>query len=213
MRCATSEGYASRAAAGGAVGGRARARNGHSGAGQVGQNCPPLAQPLPARLVGASGTAPVAFPPGNLDWLEGVLQSMLSLEDFEKYKGTFDPTPQKEEVPLALQLAKNTKERGVLAHIEHERGLVRDFETKFKKHTEVLVELMERKYTLQKEIEELEALSAAAESQQCNNGDLPARVLRKALARLGLVRLFLHTRLLLKTFLRMRTRMMRKWIR
>ena len=72
---------------------------------------------------------------------------------------------------------------------------------------------MERKYTLQKEIEELEALSAAAESQQCNNGDLPARVLRKALARWGLVRLFLHPRLLLKTFPRMRTRMMRKWIR
>ena len=58
-------------------------------------------------------------------------------EDFEKYRGSFDPTPQKEEVPLALQLAKKTKERsGVLAQIEHERGLVRDFETKFKKHAE-----------------------------------------------------------------------------
>ena len=36
----------------------------------------------------------------------------------------------------------------------------------------VLVELMERKYTLQREIEVLEALSAAAESQQGNNGEV-----------------------------------------
>ena len=69
---------------------------------------------------------------------------------------------------------KDQGEGGVLVQIEHERGLVRDFETKFKKQTEVLVELMERKYTLQREIEELEALSAAAESQQGNNGDFPA---------------------------------------
>ena len=179
-----------------------------------GQNVPPLAQPLPAGLVGMSVTAPRAFHPGNLDWLEGFLQSILSSEDFEKYKGRIDPAPQEEEVPLALQLAKKTKERGgVLAQIEHERGMVRDFETKFKKHSEVLVELMERKYTLEREIEELEALSAAAESQQGGMETFWPRALRKALARQGLVSLFLPpSSLLLSLFPKMRTRMMRKWI-
>ena len=48
-------------------------------------------------------------------------------EDYEMYKGSFDPTPQKEEVPLAMQLAKKTKERGsVWAQIERERTLVSD---------------------------------------------------------------------------------------
>ena len=125
------------------------------------------------RLVGhvdasASGGVP-AFPAGQLDWLKNFLQEILSPEDYLKYKSSFDPTPQKEEVPLALQLANKTKERGtVLAQIERERGLVRDFEVKFKKHSEALVELMERKYSLQREIEELERLSAAAEEKQCN---------------------------------------------
>ena len=84
-----------------------------------------------------------------------------------KYKSSFDPTPQKEEVPLALQLANKTKERGsVLAQIERERVLVGDLKTKYEKHTETLTQLMERKYSLQREIEELEALSTAAEAKQ-----------------------------------------------
>ena len=84
-----------------------------------------------------------------------------------KYKSSFDPTPQKEEVPLALQLANKTKERGsVLAQIEREQVLVGDLKTKYEKHTETLTQLMERKYSLQREIEELEALSPAAEAKQ-----------------------------------------------
>ena len=84
-----------------------------------------------------------------------------------KYKSSFDPTPQKEEVPLALQLANKTKERGsVLAQIERERVLVSDLKAKYEKQTETLTQLMERKYSLQGEIEELEALSAAAEAKQ-----------------------------------------------
>ena len=71
----------------------------------------------------------------------------------------------KEEVGLALQLANKTKERGsVLAQIERERVLVRDVKTKYEKYTETLTELME--YSLQREIEELEALSPAAEAKQ-----------------------------------------------
>ena len=49
-----------------------------------------------------------------------------SPEDYLKYKSSFEPTPQKEEVPLPLQLANKTKERSnVLAQIERERVLVR----------------------------------------------------------------------------------------
>ena len=73
-----------------------------------------------------------------------------------KYKSSFEPTPQKEEVPLALQLAKKTKERGsVLAQIERERVLLGDLKAKYEKHTETLTQLVERKYSLQREIEEL----------------------------------------------------------
>ena len=91
----------------------------------------------------------------------------MSPAGFEKYKGRIDPTPQKDEVPLALQLAKKTKERGsALAQIERERVLVGDLKTKLEKLTETLTELMDRKYSLQRENEELEAFSAAAEAQQ-----------------------------------------------
>ena len=90
----------------------------------------------------------------------------MSPQNFEKCKGRFDPTPQKEEVPLAMQLAKKTKERGsVLAQIERERALVGDLKPKYERH-------MERKYSLQREIEELEALSTAAEAQQGIHVDL-----------------------------------------
>ena len=60
-----------------------------------------------------------------------------------------------------------TKERGsVLAQIERERVLVGDLKAKYEKHTEALTQLMERKYSLQREIEELESLSAAAKAKQ-----------------------------------------------
>ena len=132
------------------------------------QSFPPLNQPVPTGRVETSGTGGVpAFPAGNLDWLKNFLQEILSPEDYLKYKSSFDPTPQKEEVPLALQLANKTKERGsVLAQIERERVLVGDFKAKYEKHTETLSQLMERKYSLQREIEELEMLSAAAEEKQ-----------------------------------------------
>ena len=53
-----------------------------------------------------------------------------------------------------------------MAQIERERVLVGDLKTKYEKHTETLTQLMERKYSLQREIEELEMLSAAAEEKQ-----------------------------------------------
>ena len=132
------------------------------------QSFPPLNQPVPTGRVETSGNGSVpAFPAGNLDWLKNFLKEILSPEDYLKYKSSFDPTPQKEEVPLALQLANKTKERGsVLAQIERERVLVADFKAKYAKHTETLAELMERKYSLQREIEELEMLSTAAEEKQ-----------------------------------------------
>ena len=106
------------------------------------QSFPPLNQPVPTGRVETSGTCGVpAFPAGNLDWLKNFLQEILSPEDYLKYKSSFDPTPQKEEVPLALQLANKTKERGsVLAQIERERVLVADFKAKYAKHTETLAE-------------------------------------------------------------------------
>ena len=132
------------------------------------QNFPPMNQPLPVGIVDAAASGSVfAFPVGNLDWLKNFLQQILSPEDYLKYKSSFEPSPQKEEVPLALQLANKTKERGsVLAQIERERVLVGDLKAKYEKHTETLTQLMERKYSLQREIEELEALSAAAEAKQ-----------------------------------------------
>ena len=54
----------------------------------------------------------------------------MSLEDYQKYKSSFDPTPQKEEVLLAVQLGNKTKERGtVMERIEHYRIVCRDLET------------------------------------------------------------------------------------
>ena len=88
------------------------------------QSFPPLNQPVPTGRVETTGTGGVpAFPAGNLDWLKNFLQEILSPEDYLKYKSSFDPTPEKEEVPLALQLANKTKERGsVLAQIERMRN-------------------------------------------------------------------------------------------
>ena len=44
--------------------------------------------------------------------------------------------------------------------------MVSDLKAKYEKHTETLTHLMERKYSLQREIKELESLSAAAEAKQ-----------------------------------------------
>ena len=76
------------------------------------QNFPPLNQPLPVGLVdaAASGTVP-PFAAGSFDWLVPFLQQILSPEDYQKYKSTFEPARAKEEVPLAVQLANKTKER------------------------------------------------------------------------------------------------------
>ena len=53
-----------------------------------------------------------------------------------------------------------------MAQIEREPVLVGGFKAKYEKHTETLSQLMERKYSLQREVEELEMLSAAAEEKQ-----------------------------------------------
>ena len=78
------------------------------------QNFPPLNQPLPVGLVdaAASGSVP-AFPAGSLDWLVAFLRQVMSPEDYEKYKSSFE-SPAEEEVPLAVQLANKTKERGTV---------------------------------------------------------------------------------------------------
>ena len=129
-------------------------------------NFPPLNQPSSVGQVdaAASGTVP-AFPAGNLDWLVAFLRQIMSPEDYEKYKSSFDPTPAKEEVPLAVQLANKTKERGtVMGRIEHYRNVCRDLEIKLMRQGELLDENIARKATLQDEINELEARIAEEES-------------------------------------------------
>ena len=130
------------------------------------QNFPPLSQILPVGLVdaAASGSVP-AFPAGNLDWLVAFLRQVMSPEDYEKYKSSFELSPAKEEVPLAVQLANKTKERGtVTGRIEHYRNVCRDLETKLMKQSELLEEAVERKATLQNEINELEVRIAEEEA-------------------------------------------------
>ena len=81
----------------------------------------------------------------------------MSPEDYHKCKSSFEPAPAKEDVPLAVQLANKTKERGtVMGRIEHYRNVCRDLETKLMKQSELLEEAVERKATLQNEINELE---------------------------------------------------------
>ena len=121
---------------------------------------------MPVGLVdaAASGSVP-AFPAGNLDWLVAFLRQIMSPEDYEKYKSSFEPSPAKEEVPLAVQLANKTKERAVMGRIEHYRNVCRDLETKLMKQSELLEEAVARKATLQDEINELEARIAEEESR------------------------------------------------
>ena len=131
------------------------------------QNFPPLNQPLLVGLVdaAASGSVP-AFPAGSLDWLVAFLQQIMSPEDYQKYKSSFEPSPAKEEVPLAVQLANKTKERGtVMRQIEHYRSVYRDLETKLMKQFELLEEAVEPKATLQNEVNELEVRVAEEESR------------------------------------------------
>ena len=115
-------------------------------------------QPLPVGLVdaAASGSVPaVAF-----------LRQIMSPEDYQKYKSSFELSPAKEEVPLAVQLANKTKESGtVMGRIEHYRNVCGDLETKLMKESELLEEAVERKATLQNETSELEARMAEEESR------------------------------------------------
>ena len=154
------------------------------------QHFHPLNQPLPVRLVDAAASGSVlGFPAGSLDWLKGFLQRIMSPEDYLKHKSSFEPTPQREEVPLALQLANKTKERGsVLTQIERERVLISDLRAKYEKHTETLTQLMERKYSLQKEIEESLRRSRLLlrQSSKVSRWNLWPQVHRKALSQLGL---------------------------
>ena len=90
----------------------------------------------------------------------------MSPDNYQKYKSSFEPTPAKEEVPLAVQLANKTKDRGtVMGRIEHYRNVCRDLETKLMKQSELLDEAVERKATLQNEINEIEARIAEEESR------------------------------------------------
>ena len=136
-------------------------------------------QPLPVGLVdaAASGSVP-AFPAGSLEWLVAFLQQTTSPEDYQKYKSSFEPSPVKEEIPLAVQLANKTKERGtVMGRIEHYRNVCRDLETKLMKQSELLEEAVERKATFQNEINELEVRIAEEESRAppfAPSGPLPA---------------------------------------
>ena len=105
-----------------------------------------------------------------------------------------------------MQLANKTKERGsVLAQIERERVLVSDLKAKFEKHTETLTELMERKYSLQRESEELEALSAAVDPLAPGPPQGPSQW--------GLGSLSLGLRLLLRKFPEIKRGMMKPWNR
>ena len=137
------------------------------------QACPPgwhdakfpsVAQPLRAGPVDASASGSVhPFQAGRTDWLVKFLQQIMSLEDYQKYKSSFEPTPQKEEVPLSVQLANKIKERStVMGRIEHCRNVCRDLETKLMKQPELLEEAVEHKATLQDEINEIEARIAAS---------------------------------------------------
>ena len=122
-------------------------------------------QPLPIGLedAAASGSVP-AFPAGNLDWL--VAFQIMSPEDYQKYKSSFEPSPAKDEVPFAVQLANKTKERGiVMGRIEHYRHVCRDLETKLMKESEKLDEAVARKSALQDEINEIEVRIAEEESR------------------------------------------------
>ena len=130
-------------------------------------NFPPLNQPSSVGVSDASASGAVpAFPAGSLDWLVAFLRQIMSPEDFEKYKSSFDPTPAKEEEPLAVQLANKTKEMGtVMRQIEHYRNVCRDLEVKLMRQGELLDENIARKAALQEEINEVEARIAAEENE------------------------------------------------
>ena len=112
------------------------------------QNFPPLNQPLPEGLVAAAASGSVPpFPAGSLDWLVAFLQQIMSPEDYLKYKSSFGPWPTN------------------MGRIEHYPNVCRDLETKLMKQSELLDEAVERKATLQNEINELEARIAEEESR------------------------------------------------
>ena len=131
------------------------------------QNFPLLNQPLSVGLVdaAASGSVP-ALPAGSLDWLVAFLQQIMSPETIRNTSPPLSLLLRKEEVPLAVQLANEIKERGtVMCRIEHYRNVCRDLETKLMKQSELLEEAVERKATLQNEINELAVRIAEEESR------------------------------------------------
>ena len=82
----------------------------------------------------------------------------MSPEDYQNYKSSSEPSPSKKEVPLAVQLANKTKERGtVMGRIEHYRDVCRDLETKLMGQSELLEEAVAR--------DELEVRIAEEESR------------------------------------------------
>ena len=120
---------------------------------------------MPVGLVDAAASGPVPVR-SQREVLIGsllFLQQIMSPEDHQKFKSSFEPTPAKEEVPLAVQLDK-TKEKGtVMGRIEHYRNVCRDLETKLMKQSELLDEAVERKATLQDEINNMKTQIATAE--------------------------------------------------
>ena len=72
--------------------------------------------------------------------------------------------PAKQEVPLAVQLANKTKERGiVMGRIQHYRNVCRDLETRLMKES-AKFEAVARKSALQDEIKEIEVRITEEES-------------------------------------------------
>ena len=121
------------------------------------QNFPPLNQPLPVGLVdaAASGSVP-AFPAGSLDWLVAFLQQIMSPEDYQKYKSSFEPVPAKEEPPAGGAIGQTRPRKGARswAELSTIENVCRDLETKLMKQSELLDEAVERRATLQNEIHE-----------------------------------------------------------
>ena len=145
------------------------------------QKFPPLNQPT-CRLVLQTQLRLVLFPrilAVYLDWLKNFLQQILSPEDYLKYKFSFERSPQKEEVPLALQLANKTQRTGQClgADLNASEFWSVISRPNMRSTPRALTQLKERKYSLQRKIEELEALSAAAEAKQqsCSGGTFSPR--------------------------------------
>ena len=88
----------------------------------------------------------------------------MNLEHYQKYKSSFEPSPAKEEVLFGGATGQQDQGKGtVMGRIEHYRNVCRDLDTKLKTQSELLEEAVERKATLQNEINELEVRIAEKE--------------------------------------------------